>query len=72
MKHKPSWMDRIEAAMKFELEANKKLRIECEKLAQIGHELRVRCEKLYEKVCGMGSQPPGTTIKITPEMFKIE
>ncbi len=65
-------MDRIEAAMEFDLETSKKLRLECEELAQQGHELRVQCEKLYEKVRGMRSQVLGTTIKITPKLFKFE
>lgn len=39
-------MDRIEAAMKFELEAHKKLRLKLEELAQQSHDLRVQCARI--------------------------
>lgn len=65
-------MDRIETAMEFELVASKKLRLECEELAQQVHKLQLQCEKLRSFFCGIDSQAPGTTIKITPELFKFE
>lgn len=63
MSQLPTRMDTIETAMKFELVASKKLRLECEKLAQQVHELQVICKKLRDFV---------STIKITPSMFKLE
>jgi hypothetical protein len=72
MSQTPYRMDYFEAAMEFELVASKKLRFKCEKLAQQVHELQLQCEKLRSFFCGIDSQAPGTTIKITPEMFKPE
>jgi hypothetical protein len=63
MSQTPYRMDYFEAATPFELVASKKLRLECEKLAQQVHELQVICKKLRDFV---------STIKITPSMFKLE
>ena len=64
-----SRMDRIEAAMKFQLSAHKKFRLELEELAKRAYELQLQCKKLRLQSEKLLLQTSRSTIKITPKMF---